>query len=304
MNGDLSAIKSALSNAFARAVQAKDKAESKTATEARAAPEAARSAASTDAADPAFLMTADLQDLTGALRPYADKAGKPAREGVSQAYDALGRMEGIAAFSEAFGKQLDAIMDGIGRDLDRTLKAFGFDDESRDKASKDLTSVRERDEPAAAQAAYTSDWESAAMSVEVKNIQLTFTDGDRKLSLSFDQASLSVSHAQGHTDAAVGADGSEINANSSETALKAQSMGLSIDATGFSKEELSSIMDRIGEAMNDGTFDEKLEGLAKLAPQAAASSGAPLKATLSLTGFLDAVTGGSAASDSGIKMTV
>lgn len=70
-------MKDMLATAFTRASAAKDKAGKK------------------DDSDPAFLLSANLQDLTGRLRDLVDGVGNNARSGVAQADDALARMQGV-----------------------------------------------------------------------------------------------------------------------------------------------------------------------------------------------------------------
>lgn len=302
MVSELAVIKEALSNAFARAAKAKDKAEAKASVGEPSSGSSSGATASSRSAglkvdDPAFMLSADLKDLAGALSPFTDKASDRAKDGLSKAYDALGRLEGIAAFSEGLGEELDALMDTLGRDLDRTLKAFGLDEDGRKQAAEELARLRERDDGDALRSAVSVDRASSSLTASVENIEITLSEGGKSLTLSFEKASLAVSGSASRLEARSDRDGQSLTAVQEDTLVKAESMGLDIQAKGFSAEELSGIVDRLGKAFSDGSIDERLEGLASLDPTEVAGT-----FSLGLSAFLDRALGAGPAA-TGVSLT-
>lgn len=85
IGSDPTSMKDMLATAFTRASAAKDKAGKK------------------DDSDPAFLLSANLQDLTGRLRDLADGASDNARSGVAQAESFT--LQAAESMGKEIGKQ-------------------------------------------------------------------------------------------------------------------------------------------------------------------------------------------------------
>lgn len=283
IGSDLTSMKDMLANAFTRAAAAKDGAKDK-APKADAAPRK-------DASDPAFLLSANLQDLTGRLRDMTEGASDAAKDGVAHADDALDQLQGVLEYTDEFAEQLDGVMQAMGRDLGRMLKAFGMGDEDADKAAKGFTDRFGKDErkkaaheaPSAA-AELSQHRESTAVAVEASNIELTLEQGGKKLTLTFDRASLSMAHTSETVQAATDGRTSVLGMERSAATLNAQSESFTLQADGFSAEELDGIMKSLQGAMTKPP--EGLEGQATLKPLNAPKDGEPLRLSLDLKGLL------------------
>jgi len=300
IGSDLSSIKSMLTNAFTKAAEAKGKAGAKDAAEPRPA-------APKDTSDPAFLLSANLQDLTQRLRGLGDGASDGAKKGVNDADAALAQMQGVAAFTEEFGKQLDSVMDAMGRDLERTLKALGFGDEDAGKAVKGFKDRFGEDERKAALAearprllaAASEERETTSVAVEVRNIELTIRQGDKSLSISFDSASLSLRHSRESASFASDGHAAAYTRESEAAALDVRQTGLTVKADGFTDEELEGVLGALGNVMSSDDPAAAFEGLATLTPQSTPKEkpkeGSPLGLSLDLMGAFKAAFGGTPA---------
>ncbi|MBP2315237.1 hypothetical protein [Azospirillum soli] len=285
IGSDLTSMKDMLANAFTRAAAAKDKAARDTQPKAE----------KKDASDPAFLLSANLQDLTGRLRDLTEGASDAAKNGVAQADDALGRMQGILDYTDEFAEQLDGVMQAMGRDLGRMLKAFGMGDEETDEAVKGFTDRFGKDErqkaaheaPPAAE--LSQHRESSAVSVEATNIELTLEQGGKTLTLTFDRTSLSMAHTSETVQAATDGRSSVFGMERSAATLNARSESFTLQADGFSVEELDGIMKSLQGAMTKPS--EGLEGQATLKPLNAPKDGEALHLSLDLKGLLTSAFG-------------
>lgn len=300
VGSDIGNLKSMLSNVFTKAAEARDKANGKTGdADAKKAP----AAPPKDPSDPAFMLSASLEDLTKPLRGLADGAGTNAQAGVAQADDALSQLDGLKEYNDAFADQLDQVMETMGKDLGRMLKAFGMDDDKIDEAVKGFTGKfddKERkaafngmDQPSgAAQPVAVSNAEQRTMtgvSVEAANIDLTLEQGGKTLSISFDRTKLSMARTSDSAYAVTDGKTAISGAERSTTALNAQSEGLTIKADGFSKDELDKIMGALQKSMTGAP--NGLQGGAILTPQNAPKDGEPLRLSLDLKGVLTAAFG-------------
>ncbi|HYD69779.1 hypothetical protein [Azospirillum sp.] len=296
IGSDLSSIKSMLTNAFTKAAEAKGKAGAKDAAEPKPA-------APRDTSDPAFLLSANLQDLTQRLRGLSDGASDGAKKGVDDADAALAQMQGVAAFTEEFGKQLDSVMDAMGRDLERTLKALGFGDEDAGKAVKGFKGRFGDDERKAALAearprllaAASEEREAASVAVEVRNIELTIQQGDKSLSISFDSASLSLRHSRESASFATDGRSAAYTRESEAAALDVRQTGLTVKADGFTDEELEGVLGALGNVMASDDPAAAFEGLATVTPKDKPKDGSPLGLSLDLMGAFKAAFGGTPA---------
>jgi len=296
IGSDLSSIKSMLTNAFTKAAEAKGKAGIKDAADARPA-------APRDTSDPAFLLSASLQDLTQRLRGHAEGASGAAKKGVGDADMALERMRGIAAFTEEFGKRLDSVMDAMGRDLERTLKALGFGDEDAGTAVKGFKDRFGEDERKAALAvarpellaAASEEREATSVAVEVRNIELTIRQGDKSLSISFDSASLSLRHLRESESFASDGNGAAYTRAREAAALDVRQTGLTVKADGFTDEELEGVLGALGNVMASDDPAGAFEGLAIVTPRDKPKDGDPLRLSLDLMGAFRAAFGGAVA---------
>lgn len=300
MSADVSSVKGALTRALTVAARARDKAES-------ASGRGGSGRAERGFDDPAFLYTSDVGASRDLLRSRLTGADDADLKRVDDAEKSLGLMEGAAAFGKAFGEQLDALTEKMGRDMERLLKALGLDDESLRDAREGLRALRGRDGTKLTDAARglmsgddsasptlsssTSVSSSATeMRVEAMNIEIELTQGDKSLRVSFDRASLELNASSSSTTRTDDASGTTITANTDETALKAASIGLTVDASGFTGEETSSIMKRLAAALKDGSLEDKLEGAARLTPADFPSDGSE-SWSLNLTSVVDKLFG-------------
>ncbi len=295
IGSDIGNLKTMLSNVFTKAAEARDKANGKTgdadAKKAAAAPPK-------DPSDPAFLLSASLEDLTKPLRGLADGAGANAQAGVAQADDALSQLDGMKEYNDAFADQLDQVMQTMGKDLGRMLKAFGMDDDKIDEAVKGFTGKfddKERkaafngmDQPSVA-VSNAEQHTMTGVSVEAANIDLTLEQGGKTLSISFDRTKLSMARTSDSAYAVTDGKTAISGAERSTTALNAQSEGLTIKADGFSKDELDKIMGALQKSMSSAPSG--LEGSATLTPKGAPKDGEPLHLSLDLKGVLTAAFG-------------
>ena len=301
IGSDIGNLKSMLANVFTKAAEARDKAAGK--GDAKGADdEAGKVASPKDPSDPAFLLSANLEDLTRPLRALADGAGDGARAGVDQADAALGQMQGMLEYNAAFADQLDQVMDAMGRDLGRMLKAFGLGDDDVDQAVKGFTGRFDDDhrkkafgglEGPAGEArplavSNAEHREATAVSVDVANIELTLEQGGKSLTLSFDRSSLSMAHVSESAYAATDGKTAVSGAERSAAALHAQSEGLTIRADGFSAEELDGIMGVLQKGMTgpSGALAGTLEGAATLTPKSAPKADGTMHLSLDLKGLL------------------
>ncbi len=298
IGSDIGTLKSMLSNAFTKAAEAKDKATGKP---GEADARKASAAPPKDTADPAFLLSAGLEDLTKPLRGLADGAGAAAQAGVAQADGALSQLDGLKAYNDAFADQLDQVMSAMGEDLGRMLKAFGLDDDKIDEAVKGFTGkFNEQDRKAAfadmnsgagqpVAVANAESHERTGVAVEATNIDLVLEQGGKTLSISFDRTTLAMARTTDSAFAVTDGKTAISGAERSATALNAQSEGLTIKADGFSKDELDKIMGALQKSMTSAP--DGLTGSATLTPQNAPKDGEPLRLTLDLKGVLSAAFG-------------
>jgi len=286
IGSDLTSMKDMLANAFTRAAAAKDKAKD-------AQPKPTDSAPHKDASDPAFLLSSNLQDLTGRLRGMTEGASDTAKDGVAQADDALAQMQGVLEYTDEFAEQLDGVMQAMGRDLGRMLKAFGMGDEEAEEAVKGFTKRFDHDErkkaahealPPPTLAEVSQHRESSAVSVEATNIELTLEQGGKTLTLTFDRTSLSMAHTSETVQAATDGRTSVLGMERTAATLNAQSESFTLQADGFSAEELDGIMKSLQGAMTKAP--EGLEGQATLKPLNAPKDDEPLRLSLDLKGLL------------------
>lgn len=297
IGSDLTSLKDMLSNVFTRAAAAKEKASDKTADKTAGKP------ARTDASDPAFLLSANLQDSTGRLRGLAEGASDGAKDGVARADEALDQLSGVLEYTGAFAEQLDGVMEAMGRDLGRMLTAFGLGDEEVGEAVRGFTDRFGKDErrKAAAEAnkavpaeayAVSRHAESTAVAVEVSNIELTLEQGGKTLTLSFERSSLSLSHSSESAYAAGDGRSSVMGVEQSAASLSARSESFTLKADGFSAEELDGIMKSLQGAMTGAPqgLEGGLEGQAALTPRKGAE-GEPLRLSLDLKGLLTSAFG-------------
>lgn len=276
---ELGTVKDMLSKAFTRAADARSKAEGKAAADVKASEAAPRK----DTADPAFLLSASLEDLTGRLRDMSKGASDRAKDGVSRADDALSQMQGIADFTEEFAKQLDGVMQAMERDLGRLLEAFGMDEESRKEALKGFRSRFGDEEKANVIAAAQESRQSESLSVEAKNIELTIEHEGKSLTITYDSATLDLSRSESQTSVITNGRSTALSHSSSDTSVNAERQGLTVDAKGFTDEELSGLMEHLGSALKDGTLDDSLEGLARLTASSKREDGEGVKLSLDLS---------------------
>jgi len=302
MSADISSVKGALTKALTVAARARDKAEAKSARENGS--NTGRSTSGFD--DPAVLHSSDIGTSRNLLRSQLTGADDKSLARVDDAEKSLGLVEGAAAFGKAFGEQLDALTESMGRDMERLLKALGLDDDSLKEAREGLRALRERDGTKltdAARAAAADDSASPAessstsasssttdMRVETMNIEIILTQGDKSLRVSFDRASLELNSSSASATRTDDASGTTITADADQTTLKAGSIGLTVDASGFTGDETSSIMKRLASALKDGTLEDRLEGAARLTPSDFKSDGTE-NWSLSLSSVVDKLFG-------------
>jgi len=306
MSADVSSVKGALTRALTVAARARDKAEAKSAWEQGS--KAGRATSGFD--DPAFLHSSDLGASRNLLQSQLTGANDGSLKRVDDAETSLGLMEGAAAFGKAFGEQLDALTETMGRDMERLLKALGLDDDSLKEAREGLRALRGRDgtkltddtralmsDASAASPRLSSSTSVSSstteMRVEAMNIEIALTQGDKSLRVSFDRASLELNASSSSAMRTDDASGTTITTNADETALKAGSIGLTVDASGFTGEETSSIMKRLAAALKDGSLEDRLEGAARLTPSDFQSDGSE-NWSLSLMGVVDKLLGADA----------
>lgn len=299
IGSDVSSLKTMLSGVFSKAAEARDKAAGKAPDQAGKAD----AAPPKDASDPAFLLSANLEDLTKPLRGMAEGASDTAKGGVEQADGALDQLSGLLEYNDAFAEQLDQVMDAMGRDLGRMLKVFGMEDDEIDEAVKGFKGRFDEDDkrkaahdantmPDGARPLAVSNMESherTGVSVEVRNVELTLEQGDKKLTISFDRSTMAMARtsesAYAVTDGKTAVSGAERTASS----LKASSEGLTIQADGFSEDELDGIMKSLQGAMSGQP--QGLEGQATLTPKNAPKAGEPMHVSLDLKGLLTSAFG-------------
>lgn len=298
IGSDIGNLKSMLSNVFTKAAEAKDKATGKSGDS-----DAGKTAAAPpkNPSDPAFLLSANLEDLTKSLRGMADGAGEAAQAGVAQADGALGQLDGLKEYNDAFADQLDQVMSAMGEDLGRMLKAFGLDDDKVDEAVKGFTGRFDEQDRKAAFAAMDSgdaqpiavanaeNHERTGVSVEAANIDLTLEQGGKTLSISFDRTKLAMARTADSAFAVTDGKTAISGAERSTTTLNAQSEGLTIKADGFSKDELDKIMGALQKGMPSAP--DGLTGSATLTPKTAPKDGEALHLSLDLKGVLTAAFG-------------
>lgn len=299
IGSDVSSLKSMLSGVFTKAAEARDKATGKSADQAKKAD----AAQPKDPSDPAFLLSASLEDLTRPLRGMADGASDAAKGGVEQADGALDQMSGLLEYNDAFAEQLDQVMDAMGRDLGRMLKVFGMEDDEIDEAVKGFKGRFDEDDtrkaihdantmPDGAQPVAVANSESherIGVSLEVRNVDLTLEQGGKKLTISFDRSTLAMARTSESAFAVTDGKTAVSGAERSTGSLKASSEGLTVQADGFSEEELAGIMKSLQGAMTGQP--EGLEGQATLKPQAAPKAGEPMHVSLDLKGLLTSAFG-------------
>lgn len=282
IGSDISAIKDMLSSTFTRAAKEKDKAAPEKGSE-----KAGALLSQKETSNPAFLLSASLEQLTGHLRGMSEGASDMAKDAVARSDEALGAMKEAEDFTDEFAAQLESALGAMAEDFDRTLKAFGMGDEERAEALDGFRTAFGKDAQAGAIAAYREEErESTSVAVEVRNIELTIQQGDKTLSISFDSASLSLSSMRERSAMAVGPGGAAMESERSATRIDAMSRGLTVQADGFSEEELEGLMGTLNKVMSSKDPAAAFEGLATLKPGDKPKEGGPLALSLDLMGAL------------------
>ncbi|AWK86410.1 hypothetical protein [Azospirillum thermophilum] len=302
IGNDLASMKNMLAGVFTKAAEAKEKAAGKTdkADAARPGSDARRAANATpmDPADPAVLLSSNLQDLSGRLRGMAEGASGRAQDGIARAGDALDQMQGMLEYNDAFADQLDQVMEAMGRDLGRMLSALGLGEEEAGEAVKGFAGRFGEDERrtathlANASAGGTSalaagselHHERTAVAVELRNVELTLEQGGKTLTVSLDRSSLSMERTAETAFTSTDGRSTVAGAERSATSLRAESQGLTIRADGFSADELDAITRTLQTAMS--APPQGLEGGAVLTPKNAPREGEPLHLSLDLKALL------------------
>ncbi len=296
IGGDIGSVKDMLAKAFTRASEAKDKAAQK--PEAKAAAEQL-SAPPKGKDGPAFLLSANLEDLTGRLKDMSKGASGNAKAGVAQAEEGLAKLEGILEYSEEFAKQLDGVMRAFERDLGRMLQGLGVDEKEieealggfRDRfgedARREAVDRFNENNPPQTVAAASSERSATSLSVEVRSIEMTIQHGDKSLTIKYDSASLSLNHASERVSVATDGRGLVAGAESSALSLNASSRGLSIEAEGFSAEELKGIAEGLNGLFAEKNPEKALQSLVTVKPLAAGEGTGKGTLSVDLAGFLD-----------------
>ena len=234
------------------------------------------------AEDPAFTISQSMEKLLDGL---SGKSGSVQENPeVLRARQAERMMRGIQAMSKAvteattraldllkgdFGKVMDGF--GVPKDVAKELLG-GFGNHLQDKMKElDFNGV-----------SLDITQSSTQMTLESRGIDLTISDGDRKISISFAKSTLDFARDDQRLQAELGKDGSfQFAFGQNSVTANAKSTGMIVKAEGFSAEEIEGVLEKLNGMMNGDALGG-MNGTAVIRPEKSADGIMKLKLDLSV----------------------